>query len=104
MDIWREGIQWGAQKCKLISGYQETLELTISRAVQIEAAYKACPKTQLVVSGYSQGGQLVHNAIGLLPATVAAWSKSTLIFSHPVCGLWKMPIDILIIDSYEIKC
>ena len=43
--------------------------------MQIEAAYKACPNTKLVASGYSQGGQIVHNAIGFLPATVASWSK-----------------------------
>ena len=36
--------------------------------------------TKLVASGYSQGGQVVHNAIGLLPATVAAWSKIILVF------------------------
>ncbi len=54
--------------------HKELHELIFNRAVQIEAAYKACPSTKLVASGYSQGGQIVHNAIGLLPATVASWS------------------------------
>jgi cutinase len=54
--------------------------LKINRAVQIEAAYKACPHTKLVASGYSQGGQIVHNAIGLLPATVASWSMLILVY------------------------
>ncbi len=55
--------------------------LTINRAVQIEAAHKACPNTKLVASGYSQGGQIVHNAIGFLPAAVASWSM----FSSASC-------------------
>jgi Cutinase len=70
------------QKCKITSKSSPSKlhELTIRRAIQIEAAYEACPKTKLVASGYSQGGQVVHNAIGLLPATVAAWSKIILVF------------------------
>jgi len=55
-------------------------------AVQIEAAYKACPNTKLVASGYSQGGQIVHNAIGLLPATIAAWISKVVIFGDPDDG------------------
>ncbi|PMD54538.1 carbohydrate esterase family 5 protein [Hyaloscypha bicolor E] len=55
-------------------------------AIQIEAAYEACPKTKLVASGYSQGGQVVHNAIGLLPATVAAWISKVVIFGDPDDG------------------
>jgi len=72
----------------------------MNRAVQIEAAYKACPNTKLVASGYSQGGQIVHNAIGLLPATVAAWSKSFLVFSHLMSGLWNVISDIPNMISY----
>ncbi len=53
------------------------------RATQIEAAYAQCPKTKLVASGYSQGGQIVHNAIGKLSATVAEWIAKVVIFGDP---------------------
>jgi len=69
-------------------------------AVQIEAAYKACPKTQLVVSGYSQGGQLVHNAIGLLPATVAAWISKVVIFGDPDDGQALPNVPASKVDVY----
>jgi predicted esterase len=82
MAIWQEVIQQVVQKCKMTSKPipHEFHGLTIRRAVQIEAAYKACPNTKLVASGYSQGGQIVHNAIGLLPAAVASWSMFDHIF------------------------
>lgn len=55
-------------------------------AVQIEAAYAKCPNTKLVASGYSQGGQIVHNAAALLPAAVASWISSVVIFGDPDDG------------------
>ena len=54
-----------------------------NRAKQIEAAYAQCPSTKLVASGYSQGGQLVHNAAALLPTAVANWISSVVIFGDP---------------------
>jgi cutinase len=35
-----------------------------------------CPNAKVVVSGYSQGGQLVHNAAKMLNATTAATVSS----------------------------
>jgi len=35
-------------------------------------AQTKCPNTKVVISGYSQGGQLVHNAAKMLNATTAA--------------------------------
>lgn len=57
------------------------------RALQIEAALAQCPSTKLVASGYSQGGQIVHNAIGLLPAATAAWISKVVIFGDPGTSL-----------------
>lgn len=34
-----------------------------------------CPSTQIVMSGYSQGGQLVHNAAELLESNTAALNQ-----------------------------
>lgn len=34
-----------------------------------------CPNTKIVLSGYSQGGQLVHNAANLLASSQAVVNK-----------------------------
>jgi len=36
-----------------------------------------------VASGYSQGGQIVHNAAAQLPADTAAWISKVVIFGDP---------------------
>lgn len=55
-------------------------------ASEIESAKAKCPNTKLVVSGYSQGGQLVHNSIALLPAATASWISKVVIFGDPDNG------------------
>jgi cutinase len=42
-----------------------------------------CPNTKVVMSGYSQGGQLIHNAAKLLPAATMAKVNSVVIFGDP---------------------
>lgn len=41
-------------------------------AQMVTKTMAACPNTKMVMSGYSQGGQLVHNAATMLDATTAA--------------------------------
>lgn len=69
-------------------------------ATQIESAYAACPNTKLVASGYSQGGQIVHNAIGLLPATVASWISKVVIFGDPDDGVALPNVAASKVDVY----
>jgi len=57
-----------------------------SMAQEIQQAYNSCPNTHLVASGYSQGGQIVHNAANLLPAAVGEWISSVVIFGDPDDG------------------
>ncbi|KAG0651405.1 Cutin hydrolase, partial [Hyphodiscus hymeniophilus] len=69
-------------------------------AKQIEQAYAQCPSTKLVASGYSQGGQIVHNAAALLPTAVANWISSVVIFGDPdsskaVTGVAASKTDII---------
>ncbi|KAG9239198.1 putative cutinase [Amylocarpus encephaloides] len=52
-------------------------------ASQIASAKAKCPNTKLIASGYSQGGQLVHNAAKLLPAATAQWISKVVIFGDP---------------------
>ncbi len=57
-----------------------------SRADDINTVLQTCPDTKLVISGYSQGGQLVHNAAALLPAETMAKVNSVVIFGDPDDG------------------
>lgn len=50
---------------------------------QIVGVKALCPSTKLVVSGYSQGAQLVHNALGLLDAETAGWVEKVVMFGDP---------------------
>lgn len=50
---------------------------------QIVMAMQKCPDTKLVVAGYSQGGQLVHKALGGLSAETAAFVSKVVVFGDP---------------------
>lgn len=41
-------------------------------ATMVKAAVAACPNSAVIMSGYSQGGQLVHNAAKMMDAATAA--------------------------------
>ncbi|KAJ7098737.1 cutinase [Mycena belliarum] len=55
-------------------------------AADLTNAAKACPSAALVAVGYSQGGQLVHNAAEQLSADVSGRIKAALIFGDPDNG------------------
>ncbi|QSZ32745.1 hypothetical protein DSL72_002324 [Monilinia vaccinii-corymbosi] len=55
-------------------------------ASMVTSALSSCPDTKLVISGYSQGGQLVHNAAKLLPSDVTAKISAAVIFGDPDNG------------------
>ncbi|KNG84543.1 cutinase precursor [Aspergillus nomiae NRRL 13137] len=45
-----------------------------------------CPDTKFIMSGYSQGCQVVHNAVEQLPAEIASKISSILLFGDPYEG------------------
>jgi cutinase len=45
-----------------------------------------CPQTQIVVGGYSQGAQVVHNGLKQVPGNVAAQIKAAVLFGDPYDG------------------
>ncbi|CZT08205.1 related to cutinase precursor [Rhynchosporium graminicola] len=49
----------------------------------IATAFKTCPHTKLVVSGYSQGSEIVRIALASLPAATAAWVSKVVVFGDP---------------------
>ncbi|KAJ6504646.1 cutinase, partial [Mycena vitilis] len=55
-------------------------------AQDLTNAASSCPNAALVTSGYSQGGQLVHNSAKLLSASVLARIKAAVIFGDPDDG------------------
>jgi poly(3-hydroxyalkanoate) synthetase len=57
--------------------------MKIDRADFVSQAITQCPHTKVVMSGYSQGGQLVHNAAKLLPASTMKAVSSVVIFGDP---------------------
>ncbi|APA13668.1 hypothetical protein SS1G_07661 [Sclerotinia sclerotiorum 1980 UF-70] len=69
-------------------------------AKMVTSALSSCPETKIVMSGYSQGGQLVHNAAKLLPAATMSKVSSAVIFGDPdngkaVQGLSSAKTDII---------
>ncbi|KAK7737362.1 hypothetical protein SLS53_006666 [Cytospora paraplurivora] len=64
----------------LVGGDAEGSQEMASLAIQ---AFDECPDSKIVLSGYSQGGQLVHNAAGLLPAATMQAVSSVVIFGDP---------------------
>lgn len=56
-----------------------------------EQASTQCPSTKIVLSGYSQGGQLVHNAANLLASNTAVVNKVAAGESRPSPHLFFVP-------------
>ncbi|ETS82866.1 hypothetical protein PFICI_04742 [Pestalotiopsis fici W106-1] len=52
----------------------------------ITQAQTQCPSSKVIMSGYSQGGQLVHNAAKLLPQSTMSDLSSIVIFGDPFNG------------------
>jgi len=69
-------------------------------AAEISQAYSSCPNTKLVASGYSQGGQIVHNSIALLPAATAEWISKVVIFGDPDNGTAIANVAASKVDTY----
>ena len=45
-----------------------------------------CPSTKLVVSGYSQGAQVAHNAANMITASETTFINSVVLFGDPDDG------------------
>ena len=55
-------------------------------AMLIGQAMTQCPGTELVVSGYSQGAQVAHNAAEMLNAAQTAFINSVVLYGDPDDG------------------
>jgi len=63
-----------------------SLTKSYPRAKLINTTLAACPSTPLLLSGYSQGAQVVHLAAASLPANTTAKISSVVLFGDPKNG------------------
>ena len=63
--------------------HEELIHVYTYRVSLIEQALLDCPSSKLIVSGYSQGAQLVHNAVALLSTASAEAISAVVMFGDP---------------------
>jgi hypothetical protein len=92
-----QAVQYGAS----IAGYLEGGDPKGAQAMaqMIKKEVQACPKTSILMGGYSQGGQVVHKAAALLDASDAKHIKAVVIFGDPDKGKHMKNINGGIVDT-----
>jgi len=68
-------------------------------AKMVKSAADSCPKSRIVMGGYSQGGQVVHRAANQLPQDASSHVKAVVIFGDPDKGRKMKNIDKDIVDT-----
>jgi len=79
-----QGVNYSASIAGFLEGGDPTGSTLMASLA--EQASTQCPDTKIVLSGYSQGGQLVHNAAKMLSAALTAEINSVVIFGDPDNG------------------
>ncbi|KAJ3942062.1 uncharacterized protein N0V96_007551 [Colletotrichum fioriniae] len=79
-----QGVDYPASILGFLAGGDAAGSTTMANLVA--RAVTQCPSTKIVMSGYSQGGQLVHNAASKLTAAQTARVSAVLIFGDPFDG------------------
>nr|AGO59082.1 cutinase 1 [Sirococcus conigenus] len=93
-----QGVDYPANIAGFLAGGDPAGSQTMAN--DVKAALAACPDTKLVMAGYSQGGQLVHNAAKLLGGTMSQ-VNSAVIFGDPDNG---QPVAGLSAAQTKIIC
>lgn len=83
-DLSIQGVPYTASISSFLQGGSKTGAMNL--AAMINTTLAACPNTQLSVSGYSQGAQVVHMAMASLPAATTAMVSSVVLFGDPLNG------------------
>ncbi|WYZ40815.1 hypothetical protein EsH8_IV_001156 [Colletotrichum jinshuiense] len=76
-----QGVNYSASILGFLSGGDAAGSTTMANL-----AISKCPSTKIVLSGYSQGGQLVHNAANKLTTAQTNKISAVLIFGDPFDG------------------
>ncbi|KAM0815334.1 putative Cutinase [Seiridium cardinale] len=83
-DIAVQGVDYPADIPGFLAGGDATGSKTMASLVT--EAMTQCLDTKVVMAGYSQGGQLVHNAAKMLPAATSSKVAAAVIFGDPDNG------------------
>ncbi|KAF7298727.1 Cutinase [Mycena indigotica] len=92
------GVPYAADIPGFLVGGDPTGSATMAQL--LTSAASSCPNAKLVTSGYSQGGQLVHNSAKLISSSVAARISAAVIFGDPdngqaVQGIPSSKVDVI---------
>ncbi|PSS00568.1 cutinase [Coniella lustricola] len=79
-----QGVEYPADVPGFLAGGDKQGSATMAKLVQ--QAMASCPDSKVVMAGYSQGGQLVHNAAAMLPANAVSKVAGAVIFGDPDNG------------------
>lgn len=93
-----QGVPYGAT----ILGYLEGGDPAGSTALAqlTNQAASQCPHTQIILAGYSQGAQLVHNGEAQISAAVASRVKAVVLFGDPYEGRTFPNINENLVDTF----
>ncbi|KAI0136835.1 cutinase [Xylariales sp. AK1849] len=83
-DLAVQGVDYPADIPGFLAGGDAAGSMKMAQLVQ--QAMASCPATAVIMAGYSQGGQLVHNAAQMLPAATASKVAGAVIFGDPDNG------------------
>ncbi|PQE28894.1 cutinase protein [Rutstroemia sp. NJR-2017a BBW] len=86
-----QGVDYDASINGFLNGGDKKGVATMSTL--INRTLSQCPGTHLLLSGYSQGAQLVHKATASLPATTTSQINSIILFGDPMNGTAISGVD-----------
>lgn len=76
-----QGVDYAADIPGFLAGGDAAGSQAMAQLVQ--DTVQACPQSKVIMSGYSQGCQLVHNAAAMLPADVSGKVAGAVLFGDP---------------------
>ncbi|KAF4470964.1 cutinase precursor [Fusarium albosuccineum] len=94
-----QGVEYAASVGGIVQGGDKAGSEKMASLVT--QAFEKCPNTKVVMSGYSQGAMLVHNAAKSLPAATTAKVSAVLNFGDP---FQKQAVQGVPSDRVKIIC
>ncbi|KAF9873009.1 cutinase [Colletotrichum karsti] len=94
-----QGVNYSASIIGFLAGGDSAGSTTMANLVSTAAT--RCPNTKIVLSGYSQGGQLVHNAANKLTTALTNKISAVLIFGDPFDG---QPVGNIPASKVKVIC
>ncbi|KAF5374194.1 hypothetical protein D9758_004593 [Tetrapyrgos nigripes] len=98
MSLSFQGVNYPASIAGFLEGGDPQGSATM--AADLTNAANSCPNAKIISSGYSQGGQLVHNSAQQLSSTVKSRINAVVIFGDPdngeaVSGISSSRVDVI---------